>query len=68
MAGISNQTIVKFIEENTNEDLKQNFIGVFPANYTYKFNKFHDILMESGASYPFVIMNTDRPDKKDTHW
>ena len=34
MAGISNQTILKFIEENTNEDLKQNFIGVFPANYT----------------------------------
>ena len=68
MAGISNQTIVKFIEENTNEDLKQNFIGVFPTNYTNKFNKFHDILIESGASYPFVIMNTDRADKKDTHW
>ena len=68
MAGIPNQTIVKFIEENTNEDLKQNFIGVFPANYINKFINLHDILIGSDASYPFVITNTDRADKKGTYW
>ena len=68
MAGISNQTIVKFIEENTNEDFKKKFIRVFPTNYINKFISCHDILIESGAYYPFVIMNTDRADKKGTHW
>ena len=68
MAGVSNQTIVKFIEENTNEEFKKNFIGVFPANYINKFISFHDLLIESGAYYPFVIRNTDRAYKKGTHW
>ena len=47
---------------------KKNFIGVLPANYVNKFISFHDILFESGAHYPFGIMNTDRVDKKGTHW
>ena len=29
MAGISNQTIVKFIEENTNEDLEKTLLEFF---------------------------------------
>ena len=33
-----------------------------------KFIRFHSIITESGARYPFVIMNTDRSDKKGTHW
>lgn len=63
MAGISNHTIVKLIEKNTNDDLKGNFIGVFPF-YINKFINLHDLLIQSGATYPFVIMNTDRSDKK----
>ena len=26
------------------------------------------MLRESGAQYPFIIMNTGRSDKKGTHW
>ena len=63
MAGISNHAIVKFIEKNKNDDLKRNFIGVFPS-YINKFINLHDLLIESGATYPFVIINTDRSDKK----
>ena len=48
--------------------IKKNIIGVLPANYINKFIRFHDILIESGASYPFVIMNADRAGKKRTHW
>ena len=66
MAGISNHTIVKLIEKNTNDDLKGNFIGVFPF-YINKFINLHDLLIQSGATYPFVIMNTDRSDKKKAH-
>ena len=25
-------------------------------------------MTESGTRYPVIIMNTDRSDKKDTHW
>ena len=25
-------------------------------------------MMKSGIRYPFIIMNTDRSDKKGTHW
>ena len=37
MVGISSQEIVKFIEKNTNDGLKRNFIGVLPPNYINKF-------------------------------
>ena len=26
------------------------------------------MLMESGVQYPLIIINTDRSDKKGTHW
>ena len=49
MTRISNQTIVKFFEENINENLRKKLIGIFPANYINKFICFHDIFFESGA-------------------
>ena len=48
--------------------IKKKYIGVFSANYINKFSRFHDILMESGASYPFVIVNINRAVKKGTYW
>ena len=26
------------------------------------------MMAETGASYPFIILNTDRSDKKSTYW
>ena len=48
-------------------DLKKNFVGVFPSNYVTKFISFHEMMIEKNR-YPFIIMNTDRSDKKGTHW
>ena len=67
MEGISTDTIVKFFEEKTDNDLKNNFVGVFPSKYVIKFISFHEMLIEKGR-YQFIIMNTDRSDKKGTHW
>ena len=47
--------------------LKKNYWSIF-CNYINKFIRFHDILIESGAPYPFVIMNIDRAVKKGTYW
>ena len=67
MAGISNETIVKFFENETDDDLTNNFVGVFPSNYVTKFISFHEMMIEKNR-YPFIIMNTDRSDKNGTHW
>ena len=67
MAGISNETIVKFFENETDDDLTSNFVGVFPSNYVTKFISFHEMIIEKNR-YPFIIRNTDCSDKNSTHW
>ena len=46
MAGISNKTIVNIFEKETDDDLKKNFVGVFPSNYVTRFISFHEIMIE----------------------
>ena len=67
MAGISNKTIVDFFKKETDDDLKDNFVGVFPSNYVTRFISFHEMMCLK-EKYPFVIMNTDRSDSNGTHW
>ena len=64
MAGILNHTIVDFIEKETSDDIKKTFVCVFPFNYVTRFITFHSMMTQTGAHYPFTIMNTDRSDKK----
>ena len=68
MSGISNDAAIDFIENQEDEDLKENFVGVFPSNYIIKFISFHEMAKEKTKKYPFIIMNTDRSDKSGTHW
>ena len=68
MAGISNEAIENFFEKVNDEDLKNNFIGVFPSNYTNRFISYHSIIKDrSKVNCPFIIMNTDRSDRAGTH-
>ena len=46
MSGISNETIVKFFENEADDDLTNNFVGVFPSNYITKFISFHEMMIE----------------------
>ena len=69
MASISNEAIEDFFEKVNDEDLKSNFIGVFPSNFINKFISYHSIIKDrSNVKYPFIIMNTDRSDRAGTHW
>ena len=69
MAGISNEAIDDFIEKVDDNDLKNNFIGVFPSNLTNKFISYHSIMKtKPKVKYLFIIMNTDRSDSDGTHW
>ena len=68
MAGISNEAIEDFFEKVNDEDLKNNFIGVFPSNFINKFISYHSKIKDrSKVKYPFIIMNTDRSDRAGTH-
>lgn len=49
MDRISKKTIVHFISEKVNDNIRKKIGGVSPSKYTW---------------YQFVIMNTDRFDKK----
>ena len=64
MAGISNHNIVDSIEKKTSDDVEKNFASIFPSNYVTRFITFHSMMTETGARYPFIIMNTDRRDIK----
>ena len=68
MSGISNDEVVKFFENEKDDDLKENFVGVFPSNYINKFISFHQMAREKTKKYPFIIMNTDRANEQGTHW
>lgn len=46
----------------------KNSFGVCSSNYINNLIDFHSMLIHSGAEYTFMIMNTDRADKKGTHW
>ena len=67
MEDISNEAIVNFFENETNNDLKKKIVGVFPSNCVTRFISFHEMMIEKNR-YLFIIMNTDRRDKKGTHW
>ena len=66
MSGISNFTIEKIINED-DDDLKANFVGVFPSNHIFRFVNFSGLVKEKNAPFPFMIMNTDRKGKQGTH-
>ena len=69
MTGISNEAIEDFFEKVNDEDLKNNFIGIFPSNYINRFISYHSIIKDRPkVKYPFIIMNTDRSDRAGTHW
>ena len=68
MEGISNEDIVSFFEEKNNDDLKKNFVDVFPSNYIVKLISFHRMMAERRSRYPFIIMSTGCSNKSSTHW
>ena len=67
--GISNSQIENFFQKDENEDLKNNFIGVFSMDYITRFIKFHELVKEKKkGKYLFAIFNTDPHNKPGTHW
>ena len=57
--GISNFQIENAIDNIGDEDLNNNFLGVFPSNRMNKFINHSAMISSKKGKYPFVIANTD---------
>ena len=68
MEGISNFQIEDTIKKMGDEDLLDNFVGVFPSNYMRKFVNHSAMIEEKKGKYLFIIANTDASNKKEKHW
>ena len=67
MGGISNYQIKDAFKKIGDEDLLENFVGVFPSNYMNKFIN-HAAMISDRGKYPFIIVNTDASDRSGVHW
>ena len=66
--GISNFQIENAIRNIEDDDLNDNFVGVFPSNYMNKFINHSATISSKKGKYSFVIANTDNAKKDGTHW
>ena len=66
--GISNFQIEDPIENIEDDDLKDNFVCVFPSNYLNKFINYAVMISDKKGKYSLVIANTDSSEKGGTHW
>ena len=66
--GISNFKIEKVFKEMEDEDIKNNFVAVFPLNFMNEFINHAAMISEKKGKYPLIIANTDSSSKRETHW
>ena len=65
---IGNLQIENAIRNIGDEDLDDNFVGVFPSNHMNKFINHAAKTSEKKGKYPFLIVNTDSSEKGEMHW
>ena len=53
--GISNFEINKFFENEENQDLKNNYMGVYLIDSVTRYINFYEIIKKRNGKYPFVI-------------
>ena len=65
--GINNIQIQNFFQKDENEDLKNNFVGVFSMDYILRFIKYHELIKEKKKenihlqySRQILIINQER--------
>ena len=66
--GISNFEINKFFENEENQDLKNDYMGVYLIDSITAYINFYEIIKKRNGKYPFAIFNTDKHNKPGTHW
>ena len=68
--GISNLQIEKAFKELNDQDIDENFVGVFQANHMTRFIDYKIIISQKKkkkGKYLFIIANTHSSDKDSTY-
>ena len=61
--GITNLEINKFFENEENQDIKNNYRGVYSMDSITRYITFYKIMRKRNGKYPFAIFNTDKHNK-----
>ena len=67
MGGISNFQIEDAFKKIDDQDLLNNFVGIFPSKYMNKCIN-HVAMTNDSGKFPFLIANTDDGSKSGIHW
>ena len=65
--GIKNIEINKFCENEENQDIKNNDMGVYSMDSITKCINFYEIIKRKNGKYPFAIFNTEKHNKAGMH-
>ena len=66
--GISNLEINKFFKNEENQDIKNNYMGVYLMNSITKYINFYEITKKRRAKCPFAIFNAEKHNEPGMHW
>ena len=65
---VNNSQIENALKNMEDEDINNNFAGVFPLFHTNKFINHAVVMSGKKGKHPFIIANTDSSGKSGTHW
>ena len=66
--GITNLEIHKFFENEENQDMKNNYMGVYSMDSITRYINFYEIIIKRNGKCSFAIFNTDKHNKPDMQW
>ena len=66
--GLTNFQIDKFFQNEENEEIKKNYMTVYPMDSITRYINFYEIIKQKNGKCPFAIFNTDKHNQSGTHW
>ena len=66
--GIKILELNQFFENEENQGIKNNYMGVYSMDSIIRYIKFYEIIKKRNGKYPLTIFNTDKHNKPGTHW
>ena len=66
--GLTNFQIKNFFQNEENEEIKKNFMGVHSMDSITRYINFHEIIKRKNGKCPFAIFNTDKHNQRGINW
>ena len=66
--GLTNFQIDKFFQNEENEEIKKNYMGVYSMDSITRCINFYEMVKQKNDKYPFAIFNTGKHNQSRTPW